>query len=179
MRQAIAIVTLVASVGLVAAGCGGGDESSSATPTVDWADGFCTATTSWTDELQAIGDRFDDSSSLSLDTVEEAVGDARDATQSFLDDVRALGRPDTQSGQQAVDELNELATELESSVDRIEEEVSGASGITGAISASAVVVVEVAKMALAVQSTRSRIEGDVSSELQDAFKQADSCDGIG
>jgi len=178
-KHALVLVGCVGMMAFLAAGCGGGEEPAVSTNSAEWADGFCTAVTSWTDELQTIGDRFDDSSSLSLDTVEEAVGDARDATQSFLDDVRALGRPDTQSGEQAVDELDELAAELESSVDRIEEEVSGASGITGAISASAVVVVEVAKMAVAVQSTRSRIEGDVSSELQDAFKQADSCDEIG
>ena len=180
MRPSHALVLLasVASLSFVAAGCGGDDEPSTRGSPVEWADGFCAAVTSWTDDLRAIGDRFDDSSSLSLDTVEEAAGDARDATQTFLGDVRALGRPDTESGQQAVDELDELANDLESSVDRIEEEVAGASGITGAISASAVVVVEVAKMGVAVQSTRSTIEADVSRELQDAFAQAGSCSEI-
>jgi len=172
------LLACVASLSFVAAGCGGDDEPSTRGSPVQWADGFCAAVTSWTDELRAIGDRFDDSSSLSLDTVEEAAGDARDATQTLLGDVRALGRPDTESGQQAVDELDELANDLESSVDRIEEEVAGASGITGAISASAVVVVEVAKMGVAVQSTRSTIEADVSRELQDAFAQAGCCSEI-
>jgi hypothetical protein len=179
-RAALVLPVLVVVLALVATGCGGGGEpSTEATPAAEWADGLCSAITTWTDELQAIRDRFSDPSSVSQDAVEGAASDARDATQTFLDDVQALGRPDTESGQQAADELDALSTELESSLDRVESEVEGASGITGAIGASAIVVGEFAKMGAALTDTFRALEGiDASGELQAAFEQAGSCDEL-
>ena len=61
MRKAVLV--LLASLALVAAGCGGDDEPTAA-PVDEWADGFCTAISTWTDELEQIRDRFDDLSWL-------------------------------------------------------------------------------------------------------------------
>src|SRR3990170_8455935 len=115
------LATAVAALALVAAGCGGGDESSSASPTDEWADGFCTAITSWTDSIQSVTEQFTDLSSLSRDGLEIAAGDARTATEDLVDDLQGLGAPDTESGQAVKDSIDELSSMLESEVATIEE----------------------------------------------------------
>ena len=72
---------LLVSLALLAAGCGGDDDSSSeatsASPPEEWADGFCSAMTTWTDDLQAAAEPLGDLSSLSEDGIQQAADDAK------------------------------------------------------------------------------------------------------
>jgi hypothetical protein len=122
MRRTLALATIVVAAGLAAAGCGGGDEESSATTAAtEWADGFCTAFTSWTDDLQQIGDEL--TASPSQDALGQAADDVKTATDTLLDDLRALGTPDTESGQEVKDSIDQLSTTLESDLDEVESAV--------------------------------------------------------
>jgi hypothetical protein len=67
----------VATLALLAAGCGGGDESPTASPADEWADGFCTAVTTWTDSLQSVTEQFTSPSSLSKDALDQAAIDVK------------------------------------------------------------------------------------------------------
>ena len=53
MRWSWVVVIVVLALAGMAAGCGGDDESE-ADPTAAWASDFCTAVTTWKDELQSI-----------------------------------------------------------------------------------------------------------------------------
>ena len=77
-------VVLICVIGLLllAAGCGGDDESS----TQAWADDFCSAAADWRSSIDGIVGEFQSPSDLSADTVQEAVDEGLDATQTFLDD---------------------------------------------------------------------------------------------
>ena len=98
MRKALALLAL-AFVVAVAASCGGSDEAEE-DPTAAWASGFCTAITSWTDELQSITSQFSDTSNLSQEGIQSAADDAKSATEQLVDDLRGLGSPETESGQE-------------------------------------------------------------------------------
>lgn len=179
MRQAVAFIALVASLALVAAGCGGSDESSTASSTVEWADGLCTAITSWKDELEQIGAQFTDLSSLSQQGLDEAANDVRKANETLVDDLESLGAPDTESGQEAKNAIDGLATTVEADLSEIEDTVDGISGITGIPAAAVTISSALSSMASASSSTIQTIEdADVKGELQDAFEQADSCSDI-
>src|SRR5215211_1696625 len=96
-RTWIAVLTVVILAG-AAAGCGGSDNSSEASPTEEWASGFCTAITDWTTSLQDVTSQFSDTSNLSEDGLQSAAADIRSATDTLVSDFRDLGAPDTESG---------------------------------------------------------------------------------
>ena len=110
---------------------------------MEWADGFCTAVTSWTDELRRIGDDLRDPSSLSIDALKQAAGDVNAATDAFVEDVRALGAPETKSGREVQDSLENLADTVDAEKAEIEEAIEDASGVTGA--AAAVTAIEIGR----------------------------------
>ncbi|MFO7573406.1 MAG: hypothetical protein R6W48_12520 [Gaiellaceae bacterium] len=178
MKPAVLVATLVTALALGAAGCGGSDEPE-ASATVEWADGFCTALTSWTDSLKQIGEQFTDLSNLNQGSLEDAVNDAREATDTLVDDLKDLGTPDTESGQEAKQAVDDLVSTLEGGVSEIEETAEGVSGIAELPSAISSLTTTLTAMSQALSSAVSTIESaDVDGELESAFRQAPACDAL-
>ena len=188
-RPQLAFCALASTLALVAAGCGSdsGSDTTAAetttaagtTTTVEWADGFCTAISTWTDDLTAATEQLKDPTSFSTDTFQQVATDVGDATKTFAESVKGLGRPDTEAGQAAQDELSTLADSLQQDVDNIDTAVSGASGIAGLAAAAATVTTTLADMGTAMSQTFSTLEGaDAKGELKDAFAQAESCSDV-
>jgi len=169
----------VAALALVAAGCGGSDESSSASPTDEWADGFCTAITSWTDSIQSVPEQFSDLSSLSQDGLEDAASDVKSSTDELVDDLKGLGAPDTESGQAVKDSLDELSATVESEVTTIENAAEDASGLTALPGAVSSVLTSISAMGTAFSSTLETIQNaDATGELQTALEDSPACADI-
>lgn len=178
MRAAVLLTSLVAALALVTAGCGGSDEPE-ASATVAWADDFCGAVSSWTDSLKAIGEQFTDLSNLNQSSLEEAANDAREATDEFVGELKGLGAPDTESGQEAKETVDQLAKELEAGVGELEQTVEGIQGITGIPSAISSLTSTLTSMSQAVSEALSTLEsGDAKDELESAFRQAPACDDL-
>lgn len=181
MSKRIVISSLVAVSALLAAGCGGSSDSGGSggtSPTAAWADGLCSAITTWTTSIAAIGDTFE-GGDLSGEALASAVDDAKSATETLSSDLGDLGRPDTEAGRQAEESLAQLSTDLEAGATRIEEAVDGASGLGGALSAVSVVSSTLVTMGTRVSSTISSLESlDAGGELESAFQQAQSCDKL-
>jgi hypothetical protein len=171
----------IAALALAAAGCGGSDESSSTTdvaPASEWADGFCTAVTTWKDDVTTIKNDFglDD---LSEDGLQAAADDLKASTQTLVDDLKALGAPDTESGEEVKASIDDLASTLETEMSAIEQTVDEASGLTELPGAATDVLGSLEEMAGAFQSTLSTIgDADVQNELEDALQSSTSCEGI-
>ena len=85
-------VLCVAGIAFVGAGCGG--DESSASPTLEWADGFCTAITSWTNALEEVTAEFSDPSSLSQEGLEAAASGKAIVTTALGVDGLDLGSGD-------------------------------------------------------------------------------------
>jgi len=177
LERAVAIVACVASVASVGAGCGG--DESTVSPTVEWADGFCTAITSWTNALEEVTGELSDPSSLSQEGLEAAASDVGAATRQLVDDLRSLGAPETESGEETEQALDELATTLEDDLTGIEDAAEGVSSLTDLPSAITSITAAFASMGTAFASTLQTIEsGDAKGELEDAFEQAGTCDEL-
>ena len=183
MRSLLAI--LILSAAIVAAGCGGGSSNSSggtgtessATAADDWANSVCEAFVAWNNSITDAGQGIRDNPS------EEGIKTAGDqiqtATQTLADDLRGLGRPETDSGQEAKDTIDQLAMNLDTSLQKIDEAMDNASGTTGAVAAASTIGTSLVEMADHVSTAFQQLqEVDAQGELQSAFEQGDSCAGL-
>lgn len=175
------LAATVAGAALLAAGCGDSSDSSSSTdtsPTTEWADGLCSAITTWTTSITSIVDPIK-SGDISEDSLTTAVDDAKSATETLTSDLEGLGTPDTEAGQKAKDTVDKLSTDLKTEVATIESELDGASGIAGYIAVAPAIATSLGKMGTDVTSTITTLQGlDAKGELESAFNDASSCSDL-
>ena len=175
----VALALLVVSLTLVATGCGGDDDETTAAPVDEWADEFCGAVSSWTDELGAIRDRFDDLSSLDQESIEQAAQDASDATDQFVNDLQDLPEPDTESGQDIEQSVETLSDTVEGEKEDVEQAVEGIEDVTDIPGAITTIGAALSSMGTALQTAFDSVEDqDVSGELETALDDSEACEGI-
>jgi hypothetical protein len=178
MRSRFALAAVVLSVSLVAVGCGGSDDEA-ADPTAAWASGFCSAITTWTNTLEDVTSQFTDTSNFSEDALRDAADDVSSATDQLIEDVRGLGRPETDSGEEVESAVDSLSTTLETEVSNIRDTVDELSGITGLPTAISAITSSLSAMSSAFQSTLQTVQdADVDGELESALEDAPECDDL-
>jgi hypothetical protein len=170
-----ALAALIAALSLVAVGCGDGDgEAASAE---EWADEFCTIVQDWRDELDQIGDQLDDD--FSSDSLEQAAEDADQATDDFVNDLRDLGGPDTESGDVVEQEVEELGDTVDEEREQLRAAVEDAEGLSGAAEAIGEVGRSLAEMATALEATLRAIDdADPGGEIRTALEESEACDEV-
>ena len=172
MLQRLLVPALV-TLALLAAGCGGdgGDETLS---TTEWANGLCGAITNWTESLQTATEPLT-GGDISKESLQSAADDVQSSTQTFTDDLKDLGKPDTETGQEAKDLLDGLDETLNQDAEEIKSTVEDASA-TDILSTISTVTAKLGTMSQQVSSTFTQLdELDASNELDQAFEEADSC----
>jgi ABC-type transporter Mla subunit MlaD len=162
---------------VLAAGCGGDGNGDSSSPT-EWADSFCSAATDWTDSLQSTADTLR-SGNLSEESLRSAADDVKSSTSTFVDDVKGLGRPDTESGQRAEELTDGLGDDLDQGAQKIEDTVEDVSDASGVLNAVTVVSGTIQTMSQQVSSTLQQLKQlDPAGELAQGFEDAESCDQL-
>jgi len=168
---------LAAAVALLAAGCGG-SSSTSTMSTDQWASGVCTAVTTWKTSLTSIESSVK-SGQLTKESISGATTEAAAATNTLAKDLKKLGKPDTQAGQTAQDDLAQLSSELTKNVQTIEDAISGVSGAAGVLTAVSTAASTLATMGTEVSTTLTDLQKlDPKGEIKQAFQQADSCKSL-
>ena len=176
-RLVLGLALAAAALALTAAGCGDDDDAETSSTTA-WAEEFCATTRAWGDELERIGEDLD-LSSISSDALDQAAEDAREATDEYIETIRDLGGPDTESGDEVEQSVEEFADEVEAERTEIEDAVDDAGGLSGALTAAREIASSVAAMFTALEHTLQAIdEADVNGELDAAFDEAESCEGF-
>jgi hypothetical protein len=171
-RRLVLLAATLGVLAVLAAGCGGSDDSDE---TTQWADSLCTAMTTWTQSLSDAASSIQ-GNGLSRSAIQSAIDDAKTATQTFVDDLRDLGAPDTQAGADAQDAINDLASDLSDDIDDAQSAVEQASTLPGAISA---VTNALTTMSNQVSSTFTELgQLDPKGELEQAFGDAESCKSL-
>jgi len=172
-RRSLLVVALVAM--LVASGCGGSGGGSSKSSAETWADGVCGSLNTWKSSVTNAGASIT-GGSMSQDQVKSAVNQVKDATSKLSSDLKGLGRPDTESGQQAQEALTKLSSELDADVEQINQAVEGASGPTAAVGIATSVGAALSQMSTQVSAALSTLDqSDAKGELNDAFQKSDAC----
>ena len=174
-------VSLLAAFALAGCGGGGSDGASSGdTSTSEWADDLCSSIVDWTDSVSSATTSLKDDG-LSEESVKSAVDDVGGATETFVDNVKGLGAPDTEAGQKAKESIDKLANNLDDDLAEIKAAANYFSiGVSGAASAITKISQTLSMMSQQLSSTFSELEQlDAQGELADAFEQSDSCKELG
>ena len=175
MRRTSTAAALAVVLVLLMAACGSDDDGSDTSATATWADGVCSAISTWTESLGTSVASLQ-GGDVSREALEGAADDVQGATETFVDDLRGLGKPDTEAGQEAQDSVDQLADQLETEVGKIEDAVDDVSGVSGVLTAVSTVTATLATMGNQLSSTFNELEQlDAGGELEDAFRESDSC----
>ena len=160
----------------LAAGCGGdGGGNSSAT---SWAGDVCSAITTWKDSITSTTDSLK-GGNLNEGSLKSAVDDIAGATSDFVDDVRGLGPPDTESGQQAKESLDQLADDADENLSTVQNAVDDVSDPSGIVAAITTISGAVTTMSQQFSSTFTDLKQlDPGGDLETAFNEADSCNDL-
>ena len=178
MRPTFSAAALAVVLALLVAACGSSDDGSDTSATATWADEVCSSVTTWTDSLTSSVSSLQ-GGNISREALEGAVDDVKSATDTFVADLRGLGKPDTEAGEEAKNSVDQLTEQLEQEVDEIEGAVDDVSGVSGVLTAISTVTATLASMGSQLSSTFSELEQlDASGELENAFRESDSCQGI-
>jgi hypothetical protein len=176
-RLAYAGAALVLVLAGVAAGCGGDDSDDD--PTAAWASGFCSAITGWTDDLEGVTSEFTDTSNLSEEGIRSAADDVRSSTQTLVDELRDLGRPPTESGDEVRTALDTLSDTRETESTEIQEAAEGVSGLTDLPGAITAITTSLSAMATSFSNALTTVQNaDVEGELQTALEDSPECADI-
>jgi ABC-type transporter Mla subunit MlaD len=173
MKLALAPIALAV---VLAAGCGGGGSSSSSPSPKDWADNLCSAITTWSTSVQTAGQSLKNGS-LSEGDLKKTTSEIKDATSKFSDDLKGLGKPDTDAGQQAKDAVDQLSTQIKDDVDKLQSAVADAGGgAKGAVAAASTIATTLSTMSTQIGSAAAKLQqADAKGELQQGFKDAPAC----
>jgi hypothetical protein len=171
VKRILALALLLTVVAVAATGCG----KKKPPTTTQWMNNLCTSITTWTDSLSSAAQSVT-SGSATKDSLQSAAGDVQDATKTFADDLRSLGKPNTQAGAQAQQSLDSLSTKIDSNVKTIQTAIDNASGLSGVLTAISSVSATLAVMRDEVRSTYEQLTKlGASSELKQAFNSAQAC----
>ena len=150
----------------LAAGCGGEEESSSEA----WSDDFCSAASDWRLSLEAIVSEFSSPSDLSADSIQGAIDDGLEATESFLDDVEELGAPETDAGQEAAGIVESMTSSVQTTADDLRATFEGAGSLGDLVTAAGAAASQVGQLEQELQSSLDQLEqietGGLGSELE-------------
>src|SRR5215213_9419569 len=183
-RQSIAVRLSVLAAALVlaslATGCGGDDDSGSASATADWVDGFCGALTTWKGTLQSVGSSLRDVDQLSKAKIDEAAEDVSNANTTLSDNVRALGSPPETAAPEAKDAVDDLRGKLETSANEIEDATKDISTPTNVLQAVNTTSAVLLTMSSDISTTLAPLESiDAADEWKQAFADSESCESLG
>jgi hypothetical protein len=170
------ILTLLAVLVLVGAGCGG---SSDTKANEAYANSVCTAIGSWEQQIKSIASSF--SGGITAASLQAKVTQAETATKTLLTQIKAVPPPDTSQGQAAKQQLDQLTTDINNTIDAAQ---TATTQIQANPSAAAIGAA-VATLAPQVQSLAKETNSAISSlkgaggSLASAFKSTDSCKSLG
>jgi len=169
------VSTVVLSVGV--AGCGGSE-----TPAAEsWADDVCTSIADWKQEIRHAGDdiraELRSPSTGTLARIGESVQSAADATTNLADDLKGMDAPDVDSGDQAKQQVDAFAGQLEATVDQTKttvDDIPDSAGLAEIVQALATLVPSLDTLADKGRSALAAVEA-TGSEIKDGFENADAC----
>ena len=150
----------------------------------EWADSVCTSLSDWQTSIAALTDVSD---GLSKEALEQKFDDAQDATQQLASELRDLGRPNVEAGDQLEQQLETTVGSLESDYESLKSDAEGALDSADSpaelVQALAALVPQFQSLLAAASQAIDDLQGadipsDARSELEQAFAEADSCQAL-
>jgi hypothetical protein len=175
-----ACVVAVVALATLAVGCGGKNSRSSqstsaaSTSAPDWANGLCSAVSTWSTSVQTTTTSL--KGNVTEDSLKSASAGVTKATDEFVNDLKGLGTPDTDSGKKAKETLDTLAGQLKTNVQTIDKAVKEVSGTSSALTAVSTVSSTLVTVGDQVTTAFTSIQQlDTKGELDQAFRNSEEC----
>lgn len=177
---AAVVVGVVVIVGAVVAARLADDDFTSV-ETTEWAGSVCTSLSEWQTSLEGIAAGGE--GAPSVESLEDAVDDARSATDDLVQELQRLGPPDLETGDEVEEALDDSVDGLRDSYDELDSAARDALDAgspaevlleLAALAPQAQALVQQARDVVASLQSAS-IFGEASAELEQAFSDADSC----
>ena len=172
-----ATVVVSATFAILGAGCGGDTSAEE-----EWAGDVCSSVSNWQDQARQstedVREALQSPGAGTVETLETEVREIIDATQEVGNDLQELEPPDTEAGEEAKQEIDTLATQLESTATNIEETFDNLpddAGLSDLANALEPLVPTIQSLIASVSSTFDAVK-ESGSELKEAFENADSCE---
>lgn len=175
VTAAVGLVVVLAA-GLFVALLRGGDDGPP--PEVVWAERACTEVAEWRDELRGL---VSDVSVADLtlrggDTVQQLLLDGSVATASLVDDLRALGLPESEGFEEARAEVDRFLDELDELRAVTEDAVTEIDGPGDLLDVARTLVTDVRTAAGEARDSFTALrESDALGDLRRGFDEADAC----
>ena len=151
--------------------------------TQEWADEVCSSLSDWRSSIASLADT--DGEPLTADSVRDALSDASDATSDLIQQLRDLGPPDTEAGDELEAELDAATAELEARFDALEESAEEAADASAGESLGelADVAADFSALQAAIAQTvttlqNANVSEESKAELEQAFADAPSCQSL-
>jgi len=177
-RGVAALPALVAVLVLVVAGCG---KSADQKANEAYANSVCTAIGDWETQVKSVvTDLSSSSGSLSKASLQSKMTQVESATRTLVTQIKAVPPPNTSEGTAARQQIDQLSTEVTTTVNSVKSAVTQIpSGASAATIASTLVPLapQVKSLASTAESTVKTVE-NAGGSLSDAFKSTDSCKSL-
>jgi hypothetical protein len=180
-----AIVIGIAAIAIAAVAMRLKADNTTSKPTAtEWAGSVCTSLATWKSSIASLASTS--GGTLNKDTLSQKIDDAQVATETLVSDLKALNPPDLASGDQLEQELSTDADKLQSSFDVLKQgalEATQAGSPADFLKALAALGPQFQSLMDAVSTTlddlqSANVAGSAKSELQAAFADAPSCQGL-
>jgi hypothetical protein len=175
MKTLVAGLVLTAALAFVAAGCGGGKSAEE-----EWAGNVCTDIGNWKNQVTTatsnITNALQSPGSGTVSTINTEVQSVVTATKDLATNLKGDKPPSTDEGQQAKQQVESLATNLQTTATKAKQTLESAQGESAsqALQTLSSLAPDLRSLAQQVSSTFSSIQGS-SSALKEGFDKADSC----
>jgi hypothetical protein len=183
-RTLMLLAAPLAAAALLVGGCGDDDDDAAEDTTSEaqssetmWASEVCGAVAAWQTSITTI----DFSEGLSKDALATNVEDAEQATTDLVDQLKTIGAPETDEGQQAKQEIDQLGEDLTTTVDSVKQEAQELADADGAGLAAGLtkIALSVSQLIDDGKQTLADIEEiEPDGQLSDAVKNDEQCQGL-
>jgi hypothetical protein len=152
--------------------------------TAEWADSVCTSLADWRGSISALADTGGEPPTV--DTLRDGLDEAESATTTLVTDLRDLGPPDLETGDDVEEALDDAVAGLEESFDDVRsaaEDATEAEDQTEFLGALAELADDFAALARQVGDIVATLQsaslfGEASDELEQAFAGSESCQSL-
>jgi hypothetical protein len=156
------------------------EDDSSQPSTTEWADSVCTSLSTWSSSITSLADVG--GGTLTPKTLGDKLDEASSATQTLATDLKDLGAPDLEAGDQLKHELDSAATELEASFDTLKQSAQDAADtaspadfLQGLAALAPQFQALLDTISTTVDDLQANVGEDAKAELQQAFESSSSC----
>jgi hypothetical protein len=169
------LLSMLVAIGLAVVGAGCGGSSSEKKANEAYANGVCTAISTWTSEIQSMATPF--RPRLSKASLQKKLARFQTTTKNLVAEIRAVPPPNTSEGQNAKKQVSHLVTQAQATTTAVRAAAAkipakaSPSQIASALSA---LPPKLRDLSSAVQSTVSSLK-QAGGSLSSAFDGAPAC----